>query len=68
MSKKNACYGCTKRTMTCHSTCEEYAKFTEENRERMSKLIQGRAKYGKQYAYLIDKAERLKKHNWRKPK
>jgi hypothetical protein len=54
--------------MTCHSTCEEYAKFTEENRERMSKLIQGRAKYGKQYAYLIDKAERLKKHNWRKTK
>jgi hypothetical protein len=54
--------------MTCHSTCEEYAKFIEGNRERKSKLIQERAKYGKQYAYLFEKAERLKKHNWRKPK
>lgn len=27
---KNSCYGCEKRRMGCHSTCEDYQKFKAE--------------------------------------
>lgn len=28
----NCCYRCVKRTITCHSTCEEYLAQAEQNR------------------------------------
>ena len=27
----NCCYNCQKRKAHCHTTCEEYKKFSEEN-------------------------------------
>lgn len=43
MSGTNCCYKCDRRTMTCHSTCEDYKKYSDalkkkreqENKERM---------------------------------
>ena len=35
MSKAyDKCYGCTERKVGCHSTCEHYIKFHEENLKR----------------------------------
>ena len=38
---KNSCYGCEKRRMGCHSTCEDYQKFKAEreaiNQEKVKK-------------------------------
>ena len=28
------CYKCGKRTMTCHDTCEKYAKYDAENKSK----------------------------------
>lgn len=35
----SCCYGCLKRTMTCHGTCEDYAKEMEENKEKRKERI-----------------------------
>lgn len=32
--KYETCKGCTKRQLHCHSTCESYLKFVEENEKR----------------------------------
>lgn len=31
--KKGPCYGCTRRTITCHGVCEEYKAFQKEREE-----------------------------------
>ena len=35
----SCCYKCPKRTMTCHGTCEDYAKEMEENEKRRNERI-----------------------------
>ena len=39
MGIKNECFGCTKRYIGCHSSCESYAQFREER----NKMIESRA-------------------------
>ena len=31
--KKGPCFGCTRRTITCHGVCEEYKAFQKEREE-----------------------------------
>ena len=33
----NCCYKCERRTMTCHSTCEDYKAFKKKHDEDMAK-------------------------------
>jgi hypothetical protein len=33
------CYGCTKRTPTCHAECEDYAKEFQRNLETYKKRL-----------------------------
>ena len=61
MSPKNACYRCPDRTMTCHSTCEKYKEFTEEQKQRKEAVLSGRTKYNICMGYEINRAEKIKK-------
>ena len=36
---KNLCMGCTKRSPTCHSECEDYLAFWKERRECNKKAL-----------------------------
>ena len=36
MMQTSPCHHCTKRTLTCHDTCEEYAEFDRENKRRLA--------------------------------
>lgn len=56
-NKKGPCYGCTRRTITCHGVCREYQDWTQE-REAINADL--RKKKGECY---ISK-ESMKKH-WR---
>ena len=33
-----SCKDCEKRTLGCHSTCEEYIQFSKERREMLDKM------------------------------
>jgi len=35
---RNDCYGCTKRQVGCHATCESYKKFREQVDEENRKM------------------------------
>lgn len=35
----SCCYKCEKRTMTCHGTCEDYAREMELNEKRRNERI-----------------------------
>lgn len=61
MSPKNACYQCPDRTMTCHSTCEKYKEFTEEQKQRKEAVLSGRTKYNIGMGYEINRVEKIKK-------
>lgn len=37
---KNPCYGCEKRSITCHSECEAYLTFYAKSRETCEKKLQ----------------------------
>lgn len=32
---ENSCYGCTKRKVGCHSTCERYKEWLKDYKEQM---------------------------------
>lgn len=61
MSPKSACYQCQDRTMTCHSTCEKYKEFMEEQKQRKEAVLSGRTKYNIGMGYEINRAEKIKK-------
>ena len=44
MRKINPCNGCTKRTVTCHSTCKEYIEWKADDEEYSAKIRQEKAK------------------------
>lgn len=58
---KNPCYQYPDRTMTCHSTCEKYKEFTEEQKQRKEAVLSGRTKYNIGMGYEINRAEKIKK-------
>lgn len=37
---KVPCKDCTERTLNCHSTCERYKQFFEENEKRKAELLE----------------------------
>lgn len=38
IDKSVPCYNCTKRSVGCHSTCEEYIAFDQANRARIEQI------------------------------
>lgn len=40
MKPTSNCYKCSKRTMGCHSTCEDYKKFLIENEKYKESIRQ----------------------------
>lgn len=38
MKPKSPCYKCEKRTSSCHSNCEDYISYTEENKKFSDKV------------------------------
>lgn len=40
---KCECKGCTERTVGCHSTCEKYKRFKEQNDEIREKKIKAKS-------------------------
>jgi hypothetical protein len=62
---KNPCYKCSKRTMNCHSGCQEYKSFFEEERKRKDAIIALRNKESIYDSYSVNKVKRLKKNKER---
>lgn len=54
---KNACMDCTRRTLGCHSRCEEYKAY----REKMDRIREARAKERSAVEASVDGYE-----SWRK--
>ena len=54
------CYNCTKRSVGCHSTCEEYIAFDQANRARTEQIR--RKRYEDNMMYEV-KVRALKKIN-----
>lgn len=62
MNKKSPCADCTKRSATCHPTCEPYLIWAEEKRNKRKAVIDARVrKYGEAEAYFKDRNAKIKK-------
>ena len=55
--KKGPCYGCTRRTITCHGVCEDYQAYKKE-REAINNDLRER----KDFPYI---SEESKRKSWR---
>ena len=63
MSSKemNPCYGCSKRTVKCHSSCEKYKSYTKDSEERKKTIKKYLEKDTSYRDYTDDKIARLQK-------
>ena len=63
MSSKemNPCYGCSKRTVKCHSSCEKYKSYTKDSEERKKAIKKYLEKDTSYRDYTDDKIARLQK-------
>lgn len=52
------CYGCEKRTINCHSTCEDYIAFSKAIRERRAMEHKKRSEENDVYRYTKDMKEK----------
>ena len=55
------CFGCQKRTSTCHAECEEYRSYKQSNDENREKVFQERQKTNQLRSYHVDLARRIRK-------
>lgn len=64
----NCCYNCPKRKTHCHTSCEEYKQFSEENaKERENRNKQKSAEYG--YAeYVFNSRDKIQRAHGRRNK
>lgn len=51
----SCCYGCTERTITCHTNCKKYLA----ERARVDKENEARNKFYANYDYIIDKYNKI---------
>lgn len=64
---KCPCYLCDSRTVNCHSTCEDYNKFTQE-RSKREKEREREQVYQDYLATRIARSQKRAQHNKRSPK
>jgi len=64
LSRKYSCYGCTRRTINCHSTCCDYLSDKAES-DRNNEIIRQYKQYEKAH---LETVKRLSKINERKSK
>ena len=57
----NCCYNCQKRKAHCHTTCEEYKKFSEENAKRRDELGKQRASEQGVYEHVQKSVEKVQR-------
>lgn len=55
---KAPCYKCEDRAVTCHSTCEKYKAFQEENQEAKVNRMEHLIREGRTYPYETSIQER----------
>lgn len=55
------CFNCTKRTVGCHSTCEEYKATKEELYNEQKKTYEGRVKDSIYTGYAVNAARKAKR-------
>lgn len=58
---KVPCCGCEKRTITCHSTCEDYIAYSTALKERRAKENAERSKEKATNDFLFGSKENLRK-------
>lgn len=60
--RNSPCYGCDRRTSTCHGTCKEYADWTEERNAMKEKKDNERVST----TYECKRIQKLMKRRWPK--
>lgn len=61
----NCCYNCQKRKAHCHTTCEEYKKFSEENAKRRDECGKERKAKQDMYEHVLRSVEKSRRKNGR---
>ena len=61
----NCCYNCPKRKAHCHTTCEEYKKFSEENAKRRDERGKRRATEQGIYEHVQKSVESVQRRHGR---
>ena len=65
MRKMNCCYNCPKRKTHCHTSCEEYKKFSEENAKRRDERGKRRATEQGIYEHVQKSVESVQRRHGR---
>lgn len=60
-NKTTCCYGCEKRTVGCHSTCEDYKAYSNEIRAKRQLEWEQRVKDAKYEGYKVEIIRKTKK-------
>lgn len=61
---KVPCYGCEKRTVNCHSTCEDYIAYSTALKERRAKENAERSKEKVANEFLFERKETMRKKKY----
>ena len=61
----NCCYNCPKRKAHCHTTCEEYKKFSGENAKRRDESGKERKAKQDMYEHVLRSVEKSRRKNGR---
>lgn len=61
----NCCYNCPKRKTHCHTSCEEYKKFSEENAKRRDERGKRRATEQGIYEHVQKSVESVQRRHGR---
>ena len=61
----NCCYKCPKRKTHCHTSCEEYKKFSEENAKRRDERGKERKVKQDMYEHVLKSVEKSLRKNGR---
>ena len=61
----NCCYNCPKRKAHCHTICEEYKKFSEENAKRRDERGKRRATEQGIYEHVQKSVESVQRRHGR---
>lgn len=61
----NCCYNCPKRKTHCHTSCEDYKKFSEENAKRRDERGKRRATEQGIYEHVQKSVESVQRRHGR---
>ncbi len=57
----NACFGCKRRTVGCHSSCEEYLEFKAKNDAERDKRLAEKNRDADRAAYIKSRKAKNKR-------